>query len=725
MVTPLPGARAVTAATPRPARHLQGAAVDSFMACVASTTGALAARAAAVAALSCLVLALPARAADAAAPAAGTAAAPGCAPPAAFVAEGDAYRDAAGSGQLFEQVAVPGISDYREGTSGFAIVDVNGDRRPDLFTLATSRIRLLVNDGCFRFTETPVTLHGLAGNVASKNVPTFADFDRDGFLDFYVPASGSTQAAQFFLSDGRWNAWTDVAATMGVQNRGAYARGTVSVGDVNGDGWLDFAVGANQIGTKLAAGRPLSRLYVYEPATSGRYRDGRFRDIGGSDLVPGYGGVDAGRCDPDTDRAGFVVALRDLDDDGDLDFVHLAHNDMLESRADGRCPTGENAYGVFAWRNRLADTRSFRLEPVPPGPGSLAEHGRMRFDPSLGHYVAVRHAVGHEVLATADTDNDGDLDVLTTGPTDHAWHVHSDQVAGRFRINDGDFTFRDATDAAGLSALNWTLRQWGEFWDVAIPDTLASYTGACERGAQRPLCAGVSARDYQLYTGGNLFADVDNDGWVDMLLYVRQGNPAAPGSYRSVLFMNNGDGTFRPTTTQFSGITELALGAQAADLDGDGLLDLYFMGRGRGQLQPGDKVFRNTGAHGGAANHWLRVRLTGRPFDALVGARVFAFSPRERRLLSRHDALVDVPRGSRDLTAHFGLGRHTDVAVLVVLADGSARVSDALPVDGEVDVDVTAGRDLGRAGPERRPQVILRELLAAPSPVAAVSTPRS
>ncbi len=45
--------------------------------------------------------------------------------------DSDAVRDAAGTGQLFECVHVPGLTDIRKGVNGFAIADLNRDGRPD------------------------------------------------------------------------------------------------------------------------------------------------------------------------------------------------------------------------------------------------------------------------------------------------------------------------------------------------------------------------------------------------------------------------------------------------------------------------------------------------------------------------------------------------------------------------------------------------------------------
>ncbi|MCX7887817.1 MAG: hypothetical protein N3B01_11275, partial [Verrucomicrobiae bacterium] len=46
--------------------------------------------------------------------------------------DGDPARDAAGRGQLFESICVPGVTDIQEGINGVAIVDLNKDGLLDI-----------------------------------------------------------------------------------------------------------------------------------------------------------------------------------------------------------------------------------------------------------------------------------------------------------------------------------------------------------------------------------------------------------------------------------------------------------------------------------------------------------------------------------------------------------------------------------------------------------------
>lgn len=281
--------------------------------------------------------------------------------------DADAVRDAAGTGQLFECVHVPGITDLREGMNGFALADLNRDGRPDMIAMysppatnRTTRLVVLLNQGGFRFTPHAITIGGSKFTMEdfgpAAQIPNLADFNGDGFLDLIVSRSSTTTGGQnrrgleppgitFLVSDGAWDRFVDVSQKMGARNELGYNRQT-SIGDVNGDGWLDFAVGCDNI-KNAHGGLPHSRLYVFQPNGPG-FLDGRFADIGGSDLVPDFGGF---YHDSARDKAGPGISLRDLDNDGDLDLVQSYHVDVRQPMLPYW--PGEYRQGVMCWKNLL------------------------------------------------------------------------------------------------------------------------------------------------------------------------------------------------------------------------------------------------------------------------------------------------------------------------------------------------------------------------------------
>ena len=604
---------------------------------------------------------------------------------------GDAEADAEGDTQLFERATIAGLTDVATPTQGMAFVDLNRDGLLDIL-VSQDRLRVFLGQGEMRFQEHPLTIRG---EISATQAPTVADFSGDGLLDIYLGSLGARNQAALLIADGDWDRFVDCAEALGVTNAGAYARGQVSVGDVDRDGWLDLAIAANAIGSGgPRAGRPLSRLYVYRPAEDGVYEHGRYEDIGGTALVPGFGGVDPGRPDPEHDVNGMCCVLRDLDDDGDLDLLRAAHNDMLRGDPTDPFATGECPYGVFAWRNELAETGELRFTPIEPGPGSLAEHGRARWNPELGWYEHPAEAIAGETILTGDTDNDGDLDVLVTGVTGPEVIVHSLWVSGRFWENQGHFEFAARGEELGLGALNWFAADWHDFWGCEVDEPAAGE--ARPRGSTpRPKGERLPIADHQLYFGNSVLADLNNDGWIDLLQVTRfTGRAQTIGAWRSNLFMNRGDGSFELAPTGLSGIDAIGLTAQAVDLNADGLLDIYLMQRNdkRDELAR-DIVYLNTGRQFGAAdNHWLRVGLAGLPQRQLIGAKIVAFDADTGELLGRRDYVVDHMRGSHDPAVHFGLGARTTVDLRVTLPDGTEHAIEGIEADRAVTWDVTAGR---------------------------------
>ena len=206
-------------------------------------------------------------------------------------------------------------------------------------------------------------------------------------------------------------------------------------------------------------------------------------------------------------------------------------------------------------------------------------------------------------MSAADYDNDGFVDLYLTnlGP----------DVLYR---NNGDGTFTDVTEKAGIRAPGWSSSAaFGDFdgdghLDLYVaayldvgPDKLpegraggtCSYVGVpvlCgPRGPARgpgPLLPqqrrrhlhravrGLGAFDKERYFGlGVVASDLDGDGDLD--IYV--GNDATP----NYLFVNRGDGRFDergfPSGVAVSGDgnEQASMGVDAADYDNDGRLDLY------------------------------------------------------------------------------------------------------------------------------------------------------
>ena len=206
-------------------------------------------------------------------------------------------------------------------------------------------------------------------------------------------------------------------------------------------------------------------------------------------------------------------------------------------------------------------------------------------------------------VCVADYNNDGYQDIYFVNGRD----LHNHGIAARNALyrNNGDFTFTDVTDEAGVPGTGYGLGcVWGDYDNDGFPDLFVTqfgrnvlyhnngdgtFTDVTDK-------AGVAGMDFgTLFHSGATFFDYDRDGRLDLYVggYVDLGPSAPkyctvsgtrtscpPSAYKGtsdILYHNNGDGTFSNVTKaakiyQPSGKN---LAVAAADYDNDGWPDLF------------------------------------------------------------------------------------------------------------------------------------------------------
>lgn len=237
-----------------------------------------------------------------------------------------------------------------------------------------------------------------------------------------------------------------------------------------------------------------------------------------------------------------------------------------------------------------------------------------------------------------DYNNDGYMDLyLVNGAT--LERLQGKPVNGRTRNylyrNNGDGTFSDVTEAAGVPGTGWG------FGCVAVdydndgntdllitnfgPNVLYHNNG---NGTFTDVTAQAGVGGGNIWHSGAAFGDYDEDGFLDLYvagyvdfdvknpeqknckyrgLKVRACGPLGYKGAPDVLYHNNGDGTFTDVTKK-AGITDrdlsFGLGVVFDDLNGDGRPDIFVANDSNPNylyINQGDGTFKESGVFGGVA----------------------------------------------------------------------------------------------------------------------------
>jgi signal transduction histidine kinase len=224
---------------------------------------------------------------------------------------------------------------------------------------------------------------------------------------------------------------------------------------------------------------------------------------------------------------------------------------------------------------------------------SLVGHNSLLLNKGDGFFIDVSHQEGRSAVPSgrtnsvcfADADNDGDLDLF----------VANESSTNRLFENNGNGFFTDVTVSAGLSTERGGVSSaFGDVDNDGRSDLIVTFwTDRCRlyknvsvpgsgiRFEEVTARAGIGGEPYER-SNGTAFGDIDNDGDLDLFIAKRKG--------MNRLFLNDGTGQFTDISALAIGTdTMISYGVCFADLDNDGFLDLYVSSVG------GNRFYRNNG----------------------------------------------------------------------------------------------------------------------------------
>lgn len=472
------------------------------------------------------------------------------------------------------------------------------------------------------------------------------DYDRDGWPDIFLvngttlpgekSEGGEAKPTNHLFHNNQDGTFTDVTAKAGLVSSG-WGQG-VCVGDYDNDGFEDIYVTS------------YGKNHLFH-----NQGNGTFKEVGEQAGVAGTG-----------KEWGTGCAFIDYDRDGKLDLAvaNYVHFDLTHTPAPGQ------GAGCI-WKGT----------PVMCGPRGLESASNVLYHnlgggkfENVSKSSGFEHTNGHYCfsITTLDYNDDGWPDL----------YIACDSTPAILYRNNHDGTFTDTAADAGV-AFNEDGRE-----QAGMGSTSADYDGDGKLDLFKTNFSDDTSTLYRnngdgTYTDmtfpaglgintdalgwGTMFADVDNDGWPDLLVvnghvYPEVDSAKLGSLYREprFLYYNLGNGKFRDISkTSGPGLADprSSRGLAIGDLFNDGRLEAVI-----NNLSDRPMLLVNLAKN---QNHWLGVHLTGTSSNRDgIGARV--------TLRSTKRVWVDEVRSgssynsSSDLRLHFGLGAETHLAQIDV-----------------------------------------------------------
>ncbi|MDH5397355.1 MAG: VCBS repeat-containing protein [Cyclobacteriaceae bacterium] len=505
------------------------------------------------------------------------------------------------------------------------------------------------------------------------------DINNDGLPDIFFTANELPN--KLYLNKGDFQ-FDDITSTASVAGLKGWTTG-VSMADVNGDGLIDIYV--SQLGNYKEI-KGVNQLYINNG------------DLTFTEKAKEYG----------LDFVGFSTqaSFFDYDNDGDLDMYLLNHSVHRQS-----------AYGFSTLRNEkdpLAGDRLYRND---------SEGTKSKFTDVTAQAGIYSSYIGYGLGVTAsDINKDGCIDIFISNDFHENDYLYINNCDGTFSEKIEQSLAHTSRSSMGNDLADFNNDGW---LDLIIVDMLPEKEYILKKTAGEDAMdlanmklnygyhTQLTRNTLQLNNGNGtfsdiaqlsgiyatdwswtpLFADLDNDGYKDLIvtngIYKRPNNldyarylttmkpfmndtsmidavnqnllDSMPSDHLpNYYYQNNGDLTFTDQAEKWGlGQPVFSNGAAYADLDNDGDLDIVL-----NNINQEAFIYRNN-TETFNKNNYLRVKLAGtgkntRGFGAKITLHV------DGKIFYQEQMPIRGFQSSVDDVLHFGLGQYTSIDSLVV-----------------------------------------------------------
>jgi hypothetical protein len=517
------------------------------------------------------------------------------------------------------------------------------------------------------------------------------DLNGDGLEDLYF--TGNMTYNSLYLNRGNLR-FEDVTRAAGVAGRPNSWKTGVTFADVNGDGWLDIYVCYSG---DLPLERRIDELYI----NLGNDENG----------IPHFAerARQYGLASPHSSNQAYFF---DYDRDGDLDLFLLTHNVKTTSYLDVQGTRREMkkedpVNGVRLYRNdgdhftdvtrHVGISSSSLTYGLGAGISDVDKDGWIDIyvgnDYSPPDYLYMNNGdgtfsdelgsrIGHTSNASmgvdvADINNDGWPDIMVVDmlaednrrqktlfiPNDRSVFdrfvqsgFHHQYMRNMLQLNNGDGTFSEIGQLAGVSNTDWSWAPLIADYDNDGRKDLFVTNGTLHDATDLDFLAfkrNYVAMKRQRLDPGDIAVLMEKLPTSDVANYV---------------FRNEGNLRFRNVSAEWGlGVPLKSMGATYSDLDNDGDLDLV-----TNNINDYASLFENRSAHA-PGNNYLQIKLEGRGKNTFgIGAKVTVYAGGEQQYAEQMPTRGYLSTVSPIL--HFGLGKLAAVdSVHVIWPDGSAE----------------------------------------------------